>query len=102
LLVLLAAPSALPQTGATGGEWRHWGGDSGTTHYSPLEQIDRTNVDQIEIVWRWKSENFGRQSDFNWEVTPLMVDGVLYFTAGLQRAAVAGEAATGETLWTNR
>jgi quinoprotein glucose dehydrogenase len=102
LLVLLAAPSALPQTGATGGEWRHWGGDSGTTHYSPLEQIDRTNVDQIEIVWRWKSENFGRQSDFNWEVTPLMVDGVLYFTAGLQRAAVAVEAATGETLWTYR
>jgi quinoprotein glucose dehydrogenase len=98
----LAAPSALPQTGATGGEWRHWGGDSGTTHYSPLEQIDRTNVDQIEIVWRWKSENFGRQSDFNWEVTPLMVDGVLYFTAGLQRAAVAVEAATGETLWTYR
>jgi quinoprotein glucose dehydrogenase len=92
----------LPQTGATGGEWRHWGGDSGTTHYSPLEQIDRTNVDQIEIVWRWKSENFGRQSDFNWEVTPLMVDGVLYFTAGLQRAAVAVEAATGETLWTYR
>jgi quinoprotein glucose dehydrogenase len=102
LITGLTATPLLAQNGATGGEWRHWGGDTGTTHYSPLEQIDASNVDQLEIVWRWKSENFGPRADFNWEVTPLMVGGVLYFTAGVQRGAVAVDATTGETLWTYR
>ena len=57
---------------------------------------------QLEIVWRWKSENFGPRPDFNWQVTPLMVGGVLYLSAGTNRAAVAVDAATGETLWTYR
>jgi glucose dehydrogenase len=61
-------------------DWLYWGGDARSTHYAPLEQVDRTNVDRLEIVWRWKSENFGPQAELNWEVTPLAVDGVLYFT----------------------
>ena len=36
------------------------------------------------------------------ETTPLMVDGVLYFTAGARRTVVAAKADTGETLWTWR
>ena len=47
-------------------------------------------------------ENFGRRPEFNWEVTPLMVGGVLYFTAGTRRDAVAVDAASGETLWIYR
>ena len=50
----------------------------------------------------WKAQNFGRRPDFNWEVTPLMVGGVLYFTAGTRRDVVAVDAATGETLWMYR
>jgi quinoprotein glucose dehydrogenase len=100
LVLILIRVNGFAQTGATGGEWRHWGGDTGTTHYSPLDQINPENVDQLEIVWRWKSENFGPRPDANWEVTPLMVGGVLYFTAGTHRAAVAVDALTGETLWT--
>ena len=100
LIVLLVCPYGFAQSGATAGEWRHWGGDTATTHYSPLDQIDASNVDQLEIVWQWKSENFGPRADFNWEVTPLMVGGILYFTAGIQRAAIAVDATTGETLWT--
>jgi quinoprotein glucose dehydrogenase len=90
------------QRGAAGGEWREYGGDAGGTKYSPLDQINATNVKQLQIVWRWKSENFGPRPDFNWQVTPLMVGGVLYFTAGTRRAAVAVDAATGETLWIYR
>src|SRR5262245_64843308 len=83
------------QHGATGGEWRHYGGDAGGTKYSPLDQISAANVKQLQIVWRWKSENYGPRPDFNWQVTPLMVGGVLYFTAGTRRAAIAVDAATG-------
>ncbi len=98
----LLCTGAWAQTGTSGGEWRHWGGDAGTTHYSPLDQIHPGNVHELEIAWRWKSENFGARADFNWEVTPLMAGGVLYLTAGIQRAAVAVDATTGETLWTYR
>lgn len=97
-----AVPSAIAQHGAVNGEWRWYGGDAGGTKYSPLDQINATNVKQLQIVWRWKSENFGPRPDFNWQATPLMIGGSLYFTAGTRRAAVAVDAATGETLWTYR
>src|SRR5262245_28666003 len=98
----LARGTADAQHGASGGEWPSYGGDAGGTKYSPLDQINATNVKQLQIVWRWKSENFGPRPDFNWQATPLMVGGVLYFTAGASRSAVAVNGATGETIWTYR
>jgi quinoprotein glucose dehydrogenase len=105
MLSALGVALALPvfaQTGAKNGEWRFYGGDSGTTKYSPLDQINASNVKDLKIVWQWKSQNFGKRPDFNWEVTPLMVGGVLYFTVGTRRDAVAVDAASGETLWMYR
>ena len=102
LSITLAAPPIGAQQGATNGEWRYYGGDSGTTKYSPLDQINATNVKNLEIKWQWRADNFGKLADHNWEVTPLMVDGVLYFTAGSRRDAVAVDASNGETLWMYR
>ena len=98
ILFMLAAVPASSQHGAAQGEWRFYGGDAGSTKYAPLDQINASNVKQLTIAWRWKAENFGPRPDYNWEVTPLMVRGVLYFTAGSRRDAVAVDAATGETL----
>ncbi|MYG76278.1 MAG: pyrroloquinoline quinone-dependent dehydrogenase, partial [Acidobacteria bacterium] len=83
-------------------EWPHYAADLSSTRYSPLDQIHAGNVDQLEIVWRWTSRNFGPRPDFNLRTTPLMLDGVVYVTAGARRAAIAMDAATGETLWTYR
>ena len=47
------------QAGATNGEWRHWGADLGNTKYSPLDQINRDNVKNLRVAWRWKADNFG-------------------------------------------
>jgi quinoprotein glucose dehydrogenase len=102
LLLLALAGSVHAQHGAANGEWRYYGGDAGNTKYSPLDQIDAKNVKELEIVWRWKADNFGPAPDYNWEVTPLMVGKVLYFTAGSRRDVVAVDAATGETLWMYR
>ena len=101
-LLLALAGSVHAQQGATNGEWRYYGGDPGNTKYSPLDQINAKNVKELEIVWRWKADNFGPRPDYNWEVTPLMIGGVLYFTAGSRRDVVAVDAATGETLWMYR
>jgi quinoprotein glucose dehydrogenase len=105
VLVLVAAswPTvALGQYGAADGEWRFYGGDAGSTKYSALDQIDRENVSELEIAWRWQMENFGPQPEYNSRVTPLMVGGVLYTTAGYRRDVAAIDATTGETLWVYR
>jgi len=99
VLLALSGRSALAQNGAADGEWHHYGGDAGSTRYSPLDQITPANVDDLEIAWRWKAASYGPRPEYNYQATPLMVDGVLYVTAGTARDVVAIDATTGETLW---
>ncbi len=98
LLVAAGLPSAA-QTGAKNGEWRSYGGDLGSTRYSPLDQINAGNFKNLEVAWRFKSDSLGPRPEFNFQSTPLMVNGVIYTTAGTRRAVVALDAATGEMLW---
>jgi quinoprotein glucose dehydrogenase len=83
-------------------EWPSYRGDAAATHYAPLDQINADNVGQLQVAWRWFSANHGPQPEFNYEATPLMVDGVLYTTAGRRRDVVAIDPVTGETLWMYR
>jgi len=97
--VVLAGASLVGQTGAQNGEWRSYGGDIGHTRYSPLDQIDASNFNKLELAWRFKTDNLGPRPEYQFESTPLMAKGVLYSTAGSRRAVVALDAATGEMLW---
>jgi quinoprotein glucose dehydrogenase len=92
----------LAQHGAPRGEWLTYGGDLGNTRYSPLAQIDASNFNELEVAWRFKADNLGPTREYNFQSTPLMVDGVLYSTAGSRRAVVALDAGTGELLWVSR
>ena len=83
-------------------EWLHHRGTPHSTNYSSLDLIDKTNVADLEVAWRWKSDNFGSAPSPNYQVTPLMANGVLYATAGARRSVVAIDAATGETIWMYR
>jgi quinoprotein glucose dehydrogenase len=96
---LLAAIPLSAQSGAKGGEWPTYGGDLANTRYSALDQINASNFNTLQIAWRFKTENFGPEPEYKFEVTPLMVNGVLYTTAGSRRAVVALDPATGEVLW---
>jgi len=102
VLFSLVVPMAWAQTGAQDGEWRHYGGDEANTRYSALDQISRDNFGNLELVWRLKTDNFGPEPEYNFESTPLMVNGVIYTTAGTRRAVVAADAGTGEYLWMHR
>ena len=100
-----AASLILPvaaQRGAQSGDWRYYGGDAGSTKYSPLDRINASNVKDLRIAWRWKADNFGPAPEYNLQATPLAIDGILYTTAGTRRAVVAIDGATGETLWAFR
>ncbi len=95
-----SAISPLPaQTGAKNGEWRTYGGDLGNTKYSPLDQINASNFNTLKLAWRFHTENLGPRLEYNMEDTPLMVDGVVYTTAGARRDVVALDATNGELLW---
>jgi quinoprotein glucose dehydrogenase len=88
-----------PHPGTQKGEWQTHGADLRSTRYAPLDQINATNFNRLEVAFRFKTEQFGPRAEYNLQTTPLMVNGVLYFTAGTRRAAVAADARTGELLW---
>lgn len=85
--------------GTQHGEWRYWGGDEASSRYSPLDQINAENFEDLEIVWRWNATNYGPSVDYIYRATPLYVDGKLYTVAGQRRTVLCIEPATGETLW---
>ncbi len=80
-------------------EWLGYHNDSNGMRYAPLDQINRNNVQNLEIAWRWTTQNYGPNAEFNYESTPVMADGVLYATAGRRRDVVAIDPVTGENLW---
>ena len=87
------------QSGAKNGEWRSYAGDTGSTRYSPLDQINATNFNKLEVAWRFKTDSLGPRPEFQYEGTPLMANGVLYATGGSRRAVFALDPASGELLW---
>jgi quinoprotein glucose dehydrogenase len=97
-VALTAVPLTAGQQGAVDGEWRFYAGDAAGPRYSTLDQITRDNVSDLEVAWTWTMDDYGRPEGVS-ETTPLMVDGVLYFTVGSRRNVVAVDAGLGETLW---
>jgi quinoprotein glucose dehydrogenase len=96
---LSAQVTSTPSTAR--GEWPHYTGDVKGTRYSPLDQINAANFNGLEVAWRFKTDNLGPFPEFKLEGTPLMVNGVLYTTAGTRRTVIALDAKTGELIWTH-
>src|SRR5688572_27382283 len=103
---LLVAWATLPvggqskiPTGTENGEWRTYGADLASTRYSPLDQINATNFNNLEVAWRFKTDALGPRPEFNLQATPLVAGGRMFATAGTRRAAVALDPTTGEMLW---
>src|ERR1700726_2424381 len=102
LVFCLCLAAGLPlaaQSGAKNGEWPTYGADLGSTRYSALDQINATNFNKLQVAWRFKTDSLGPRPEYQFESTPLMINGVLYSTAGSRRAVVALDAGTGELLW---
>src|SRR5712692_428597 len=93
------AVGASGQSRAKDGEWPTYNADLAGTRYRPLDQINATNFNDLEVAWRFKTDNLGPFPEYKLEGTPLMVNGVIYTTGGTRRAVVALDAKTGEQLW---
>ncbi|HXB73038.1 MAG TPA: pyrroloquinoline quinone-dependent dehydrogenase [Candidatus Acidoferrales bacterium] len=91
--------TASGQASSKAGEWPTYGADLANSKYRPLDQINASNFGKLEVAWRFKTDSIGNRPEYKLEGTPLMVNGVVYATAGSRRAAIALDAATGELLW---
>jgi len=74
-------------------DWPIWGGSPENSHYSPLAQINRANVKQLEVAWSFDTGEPG-----GLQTSPIIVDGVLYGITPTQKV-FALNAATGKPLW---
>jgi membrane-bound PQQ-dependent dehydrogenase (glucose/quinate/shikimate family) len=84
-------------------EWRYYGGDQAGTRYSPLRQINRSNVGQLQRAWVYHTGELDlglRTGSFqaSFSTTPLVVGGVMYLTTPSSRV-IALDAETGRELW---
>ena len=71
-LALMTVDVAGQPSTATG-EWPAYGGDIGHTRYAPLDQIDASNFGDLEVAWRFKTDNLGPGPEFKLEGTPLTI-----------------------------
>ncbi len=92
LLAVSGSPSAAQNT-----DWDTYLGDVARRHYSPLDQITRENVADLEVAWTYDSGAL-RPGGSTMYTSPLVVDGVLYGLSP-RLVAFALDAATGEELW---
>jgi quinoprotein glucose dehydrogenase len=83
-------------------DWLHYANDLANTRYSPLDQIDASNFDKLELAWRFSTNALGPRLDADFQSTPLVVKGRIYCTAGFRRDVVCLDAGTGEELWLHR
>jgi quinoprotein glucose dehydrogenase len=73
--------------------WQHVGQDEGATKYSALDQINSTNVRNLQRAWTFHT---GDKTGF-FESTPVVVDGTMYVTA--QNGYYALDATSGAQVW---
>jgi quinoprotein glucose dehydrogenase len=88
---------AVSFAGPTAG-WPSYGGDPGGMRYSPLTQIDRGNVDALEVAWTFHTGETLGDRPFAFEVTPILVGERLVFCTPWNRV-IALDPETGAELW---
>ena len=98
-LLAKTAASAQPASAASDTNWTHYAGNAASTRYAPLDQINASNFNDLEIAWRFKPDMLGPRPEYQYEATPLVVKGKLYNVAGSRRDVVCLDAANGEMIW---
>ena len=76
-------------------DWPYYGGP-GQTRYSPLKQITRENVNQLQVAWTFDT---GEASGYATETQPIVVNGIFYGITPTHKV-IALDPATGKQLWT--
>ena len=85
----IAWPAANPDH-----DWPAYGGNASDNRYSPLKQINTSNVAKLEVAWSYDTQDGAGDT----QNQPIMVNGTLYGVTPMHRI-VALDAATGKRKW---
>jgi quinoprotein glucose dehydrogenase len=100
-LLLTIGVLAKPKTSGDG-DWPAYGRDSGGSRYSPLTEINRSNVTSLKIAWTYRTGAIdvkGRSvPNASFEATPIVIDGTLYLSTPFNRV-IALDPTTGTGRW---
>lgn len=92
-----APPALMAQgPGVEDGAWTYLGGDAWHNRYTPADQIDASNFEDLEIAWEWDAASFGSSTP---RATPSYVDGRLITVTGDRRSVVRLDPESGDLLW---
>jgi len=86
--------SQTPRT-ASAGDWPTYNHDLAGTRFSPLSEINARNVSKLAEAWVYRPADSGGRASA--QVTPLVVNGQMYITAGNRVVALDPE--TGKEIW---
>ena len=104
LAIFLIAPitATRPASDAEIADWPCYGGDAGGARYSPLTQINKSNVTELKVAWEYHTGDISDGSDnrrkSEFETTPIVADGMMYLTTPFNRV-VALDPDTGREKW---
>ncbi|MEE2776336.1 MAG: pyrroloquinoline quinone-dependent dehydrogenase [Acidobacteriota bacterium] len=105
-LILILFSGGIGTAEVPDGEWHHYGRDKASSRYSPLAQIDASNVSTLREVWRWSSVDAAieatnpRVRPGVFKATPVMAQGRVILPTSLG-VVVALDPATGEEIWSH-
>ena len=91
------APVIVDEASARG-DWLHYGNDQGGSRFSPLDQINRTNVEKLQVAWTYRTGLPSEDLLSGFEDTPLKVGGLLYLAA-IDNDVIALDAESGKEAW---
>ena len=75
------------------GDWLAYGRDYGEQRFSPLTQVNKETIGDLELAW-----SFDMYTNRGLEASPIIVDGIMYMT-GSWSVVFAVDAKTGEEIW---
>ena len=99
-IVVLAGCSSNNEASLTGAgrDWPVYLADNFSSHYSKLVEINRDNIDQLELAWEYNTGDDVSGTRSQIQCNPIIIDGILYGTSPLLKV-FALNAATGEKIW---
>lgn len=93
-ILILCAAACAQQT-----NWSSYGNDPGNSRYSPLKQINTSNVTKLQQAWVFDTRPApGAKANRQSQTTPLVIDGVMYAVT-LHNTLVALDSETGKQIW---
>ena len=94
------APAITPAAADAAKDWRHWGNTVGGTRFGPLDQINKNNVDKLEVAWTFRTGDIPLSNGFGAEDqgTPIQVGDAIYLCTP-HNQVFALDADTGAKRW---